>query len=201
MAKVLIATLYNPDPVLLASNRVGAEKLILILNKEADKKQTASLKLIKESIGRVVELKTVKISIYDVVSTAKKCVDVIDAQAKEDKVFVNITSGRKTMALGLLFAAYTRPNRVEKIAYNPEEDKTSVIYLPKMCFRLNESQRKILDFLVKGVTKDKSYTQLSEEVGMSRAMFYRTLDELKDLDFIQKDNDLVLTDAGQIARL
>ena len=201
MAKVLIATLYTADPVLLASNRIGADRLILILNKEVDKKQEESLKLIKGSIGRVVDVKTIKTNMYDIVMTAKKCVEVIDMQPKNDKIFTNITGGRKTMALGLLFASYARTNRIERMAYNPEEDKSSVIYLPKMSFKLNESQRKILDFLEESDTKNKSYSEMAEIIGLSRAMFYRTLDELREIDLIETDNGLYLTDAGKIARL
>jgi CRISPR-associated protein Csa3 len=201
MSKVLIATLYSPDPVLLASNRVGADRLVLILNKDADKKQEESLKLIKESIGRVVDIKIVKISVYDIPAIAKKCVEVIDMQPKEDRIFTNVTSGRKTMALGLLFASYARCNRVERIAYNPEEDKSSVVYLPKMSFKLNESQRKILEYLEEKNSNKKSYADIAEEIGMSRAMLYKTLDELKDLDFVKTEDCLEITDAGRIARL
>ena len=201
MPKVLIATLYSPDPVLLASNRVGADRLVLILNRQSDKRQDESLKLIKDSIGRVVDIKTVKISAYDIPQIVKKCVEIIDLQPKEDRIFTNITSGRKTMALGLLFASYARSSRIERIAYNPEEDRSSVVYLPKMSFKLNDSQKKILEFLEEGDTKGKSYSEMAEEIGMSRAMFYRTLDELKDLDMIDTEPELRLTDAGKIARL
>ncbi len=200
MAKVLIATLYSPDPVLLASNRIGADRLILIVNKRADKSQKESLTLIMDSIGRVVDVKTIEISVYDIPAIAKKCVEVIDMQPKEDQVFVNITSGRKTMALGLLFAAYARCNRIERIAYNPEDDK-SVVYLPKMSFKLNESQRKILEYLSEGGACEKSYAEIAEEIGLSRAMLYKTLDELKNLDFVSADDCLEITDAGRIAML
>lgn len=200
VAKVLIATLYSPDPVLLASNRIGADRLILIVNKRADKSQKESLTLIMDSIGRVVDVKTIEISVYDIPAIAKKCVEVIDMQPKEDQVFVNITSGRKTMALGLLFAAYARCNRIERIAYNPEDDK-SVVYLPKMSFKLNESQRKILEYLSEGGACEKSYAEIAEEIGLSRAMLYKTLDELKNLDFVSADDCLEITDAGRIAML
>jgi CRISPR locus-related DNA-binding protein len=201
MKKVLIATLYSPDPVLLASNRLGADRLILLLDKKPNAEQEKSYKLIKESIGRVVDVKTIKTEVYNIVEVAKKCVEIIDMQPKEDKIFINITSGRKTKALGLLFASYTRSDRIEKIAYNPEEDKNDVIYLPKLCFRLNESQRKILDFLDNGNIANKSYTDIAEEIGISRAMLYKTLEELKNMDFVKIEGGLKITDGGKIARL
>ena len=45
MQKVLIATLYSADPVLLAANRLGADKLVLLIDKEPSEEQQKSLKL------------------------------------------------------------------------------------------------------------------------------------------------------------
>jgi CRISPR locus-related DNA-binding protein len=201
MKKVLIATLYSPDPVLLAANRLGPDRLILLTDKKPSEEQTKSLKLIKESLGRVVDVKEVRTDVYDIVEVAKKCVEIIDLQPREDWIFINITSGRKTKALGLLFAAYVRHDRVRKIAYNPEEDKTSVVYLPKLCFKLSDSQKKVLEAVNSPDSKGKSWADIAENIGISRAMFYRAVDELKDMDLVSTEDDLKLTDAGRIARL
>ena len=155
MAKVLIATLYSPDPVLLAANRLGPDRIILLIDKKPDKDQEKSYKLIHESLGRVVDVKTVKTEVYDIVKVAEKGVEIIDMQPKDDEIYINVTSGRKTKALGLLFAAYARNDRVKKIAYNPEDDKNSVIWLPKLSFKLSESQKKVLETLA-----EKDYSNL-----------------------------------------
>lgn len=199
MAKILIATLYSPDAVLLASNRLSPDKLILLIDKKPSKEQLNSLKLIKESIGRVIPIESIKTSVYDIVDVAKTGVEIIDNQNKEDWIFINITSGRKTKAIGLLYAAYARIDRVRKIAYNPEEDKTSVIYLPKLSFKLTESQKKILEVIDKGDFKTPN--ELAQKSGMSRAMAYRNVDELKDSGYIETEESIKLTDAGKIARL
>ena len=136
---------------------------------------------------------------YDVVKVASKCVEIIDMQPKEDVVYVNITSGRKTKAIGLLFAAYARHDRVKKIAYNPEEDKGLVVYLPRLSFKLTESQKKILEYVDAG--NYASIKELSEKIDLSTAMLYRAIDELKDMDLISVEDGLKLTDAGKIARL
>lgn len=196
--KVLIATLYSPEPVLLATTRLGPERLILLVDKEPNKEQEASVKLIQDSIGKVIEIKVVKTDVYDIVEIAKKAVEIIDMQPKEDHIFVNITSGRKTKAIGLLFAAYARHDKVSKIAYNPEEDKTSIVYLPRLSFKLTETQKKILEEIEK--KKYESVADLAEKVEQSTAMLYRNLDELRDMDLISEDG-LGLTDAGKIARL
>ncbi len=142
--KVLIATLYSPEPVILATTRLGPERLILLIDKTSNKEQEASLKLIEDSLGKVIDVKTVKTDVYDIVEIARECVKVIDLQPNEDHIFVNITSGRKTKAIGLLFAAYARHSRVSKIAYNPEEDKSSIVYLPRLSFKLTDNQKDIL---------------------------------------------------------
>ena len=201
MAKVLIATLYHPNPVLSAANRLGPDRLILLIDHKPDKEQEKSLKLIQESIGRVVDVKVIKTEVYDIVKVAEKGVEIIDMQPKDDEIFVNVTSGRKTKALGLLFAAYARCNKVKKIAYNPEEDVPSVVWLPKLSFKLTESQKSVLNALAEKDYSKMSLTDLAEKIGISRAMLYRNIDELRDMGYISTEEGLVLTDAGKIARL
>jgi len=201
MAKVLIATLYSPDPVLIAANRLGPDRLILLTDIKADKEQEESFKLIKESLGRVVDVKQIKTEVYDIVKVAEKCVEIIDIQPKDDEIFINITSGRKTKALGLLFAAYARCSQVKKIAYNPEEDKTAVVWLPKLSFKLNESQKSVLNALAEKDYSKISLTELADKIEISRAMLYRNIDELRDMGYVSTEDGLQLTDAGKIARL
>jgi len=198
--KVLIATVYHPEPVLLASTRLGPERLILLTSKDSDKTQEASVKLIQDSLGKVIDVKIVKIDLYNIVEIAKKCVEIIDMQPNEDDIYLNLTSGRKTQAMGLLFAAYARHERVKKIAYNPEEDKnSSIVYLPRLSFRLTESQKKILIEI--GKNRYESISELADKIELSTAMLYRAIDELKDADLISTEKGIELTDAGKIARL
>ena len=197
--KVLIATLYSPEPVILATTRLGPERLVLLVDKDPSKEQEKSLKIIDDSLGKVIEVKVVKTDVYDIVSVASKCVEIIDMQPKEDSIYVNITSGRKTKAIGLLFAAYARHDRVKKIAYNPEEDKSSVVYLPRLSFKLAESEKKVLEYVDSG--KYASISDLSKKIELSTAMLYRAIDGLKDMDLITVEDGLKLTDAGKIARL
>ena len=173
--------------------------MILLIDKEPNKEQNDALKLIQDSLGKVIDVKIVKTEVYDIVAIAKKCVEIIDLQHKDDSIYINITSGRKTKAIGLLFAAYARHDRVKKIAYNPEEDKTSIVYLPRLSFKLTESQKLILEKIEGG--KYESITDLAAKIDLSTAMLYRAVDELKDMDLITTEEGLKLTDAGKIARL
>jgi CRISPR-associated protein Csa3 len=197
--KVLIATLFNPEPVLLATTRLGPERIILLVSKETTKEQESSIKLIQDSLGKVIDVKIVKIELYDIAEVAKEVVKIIDLEPDNNEIYVNITSGRKTQAIGVLMASYARHERVKKIAYNPEEDKGSIVYLPRLSFRLTESQKKILDEL--GKKKYESMSELSNKIDLSTAMLYRAIDELKDMDLVSAENGIELTDAGKIARL
>ena len=197
--KVLIATLFNPEPVLLASTKLGPERIILLVSKDMTKEQEASIKLIQGSLGKVIDIKVVKIEVYDIVEIARKCVEIIDMQPDEDEIYINITSGRKTQAIGLLFSAYARHEKVKKIAYYPEEDKNSIIYLPRLSFKLTEGQKKILEQIEN--KKYSSIGDLAPKVDLSNAMLYRAIAELKDMDLISTEDGITLTDAGKIARL
>jgi CRISPR-associated protein Csa3 len=197
--KVLIATLYSPEPVILATTRLGPDRLILLVDKTPSKEQEKSLKLIEQSLGKVLEVKVAKTEVYDIVSVASKAVEIIDMQPSEDMIYVNITSGRKTKAIGLLFAAYARHDKVKKIAYNPEEDKNAVVYLPRLSFKLTESEKKVLEYIDSG--KYNSISELSKKIDLSTAMLYRAIDGLKDMDLVTTEEGLKLTDAGKIARL
>jgi CRISPR-associated protein Csa3 len=197
--KVLIATLYSPEPVILATTRLGPERLVLLIDKTPNKEQEEALKLIQDSLGKVIDVKTVKTDVYDIVEIAKECVKVIDMQPEGDPIFVNITSGRKTKAIGLLFAAYARHDKVSKIAYNPEDDKSAIVYLPRLSFKLSDSQKSILEEIGNG--KYESIGDLAKKIDISTAMLYRAIDELKDMDLITTEEGIKLTDAGKIARL
>ncbi len=201
MAKVLIATLHSAEPVLLAATRLSAERLVLLLDEKPNSEQDKSLKTIQGSLGKIMDVKVIKTPVYDIVAVAKKCVEVIDLVPKDDTIYVNITSGRKTKALGLLLAAYARADRVKKIAYNPDpediKDRTTVVYLPKLSFNLTDSQKRILDYLEKD--DYTSHAELAKKLEMSRAMFYKNIKDLQDMDLITIENGLHLTDAGKIA--
>jgi len=127
-------------------------------------------------------------------------VSVIDLQPREDQIFINITAGRKTQAFGTLFGCYARNHLVKKIAYSPDEDKNKTVYLPVLSFKLTESAKFLLKTLEK--KKYKNITELAGEVDISNAMVYRSIDELKEKDYVEvTDDGIELTDMGRIACL
>jgi CRISPR-associated protein Csa3 len=202
MSKILISTVYGPDPVLLSCTKISPQKLILLVTDENDKVIKESLDLIKNSLGRVLEYEIISIPQYDIIKIAQIVVNIIDKIHFGNEIIINITSGRKTQSMGVLFGAYARKDHVKKIAYYPEgEEKGSVVYLPILSMKLTESQEKIMDIIK--LNKIQSYKTLADSSGLSSAMVYRSVDELISSGLLEKtqDNGLVLTDAGKLIRL
>lgn len=201
MAKTLIATLYSLDPVLIAAHKLGPDKLILLTDEKPDHTQQKNLQTIQESLGRIITVEHKPTKVYDIVDIATTAVNIIDAQPKNDTLYINITTGRKTKALGLLFASYARSNRIKKIAYNPEEDENAVVWLPKLQFKLSESQHQTLDAIAHLQHKNFTISELGKNMNLSKAMLYRNIEDLKNLGYITIKPNITLTDAGKIARL
>jgi len=200
MTKIIISTLYEKEPTLVAATKLGADQLYIVIDDPINETQQNSLAIIRETLEKVVKIYTIEAHPYDIVGTARKIVALLENFSEDDQVTVNITSGRKTQSLGLLYGAYARARYVNRIIYISEEEHR-VIYLPKLSFNLTESQLQLLEQIEK--KSHLSLSDLAEKSGMSRSMLYRNLQNLEDHGFIivDKESRYLLTDAGKIARL
>ena len=199
MTKILIATIYAFEPIIASTTRISADRVILLIDKNPDEKQLESLKILKQSIGSVMEIITVETEIYDIVEVAKEAVKIIDLLSDKDEIYVDITAGRKTKALGLLFGSYARADRIKKIMYVKEEDK-SIVSLPKLSYSITPGQYKIINYLLKN--KIVSMINFAEKADISKAMLYKHIKELKDMDVVENTKEgLQLTDYGRIVVL
>jgi len=192
----IIATLYSYEPVIASVTKFGANRLYLLIDHKPDETQSRAIQEVKKTLGKYIDIKLIKTDIYDIVKIAEDCKNLIDDIHKESKILLNISAARKTKALGLMFAGYTRAKKVEKIFYITKENK-SVVILPKISFRLNKSQINILDFFNKNPIII-SMTETYHILNISKSMFYKTLNELEEMGFI---HDNKITDAGRIALL
>jgi len=200
MAKVLISTLFSTEPILLCATKLGVDRIYLLIDKDIGKDQKKALDLINDSLGKVVEVKTIKTEVYDIVKIAEDVVRTLDVLSDKDQIYVNITGSRRTQALGLLYAAYARNKLIKQIIYViPEQNK--MISLPKLDYNLTNSQKMILQEINK--KKVKNLNEFSEKVELSKGMLYRTITDLQNLGFIiQEDEEgFKLTDAGRIVLL
>ena len=197
--RILISTIYNTDATLLAATRFSPDRVIGLVTKDAPKEQLEAVDLVKRSIGTVLEFTVKKIPEYDVVEVARIVVDMIDTLSEEDELTLNVTSGRKTQAIGVMFAGYARASRIRRIVYLREDTK-QIVHLPIVPFSFNETEKALLEQIDQG--KLKTTAELAEAIERSPAMVYRALDELKRNDYVEAlDGGFKLTDAGRIARL
>src|SRR3989338_8712256 len=78
MARVLVTTIHSSDSIILLSTRLSAERIYLIIDKNADETQRQSLEDIKKTFGKVLEVKEKKVDSLDIVSTTQAIIDLID---------------------------------------------------------------------------------------------------------------------------
>ena len=198
----IISSFYNVEPVMPAVHKLGPNKLVLVIHgDEKDSKARAEVKMnidkLTSTLGTVMEITVEETNVYDIHATAAKTVKLIEAEKKAgNRVIVNITGGRKILGLGVLFGAYARADDVERIVYGAEFDP-ELVDLPKMGFGVGETKEKILEALS---NKDKlTVAELAEKVGITPAMAYVHLRELKTQGYVNDDYEI--TSAGKLALL
>ncbi|NPV64423.1 MAG: CRISPR locus-related DNA-binding protein [Methanobacteriaceae archaeon] len=197
METTLISTVYSIEPVMICITQFSPRKVVLIMEEEPPKEKEQVQKIIEDTLGKFIKVQIKETSLYDVVQIAKDTVDTIDEErAKGRKIVVNISGGRKTQALGVLFGCYARNNDVQRIAYVTEEEG-EIIDLPILSFGISKTKKKLLEELKKGETSVKN---LALKLGISRGMTYNHIRELRNMGFIDPEK-LEITSAGEIATL
>jgi len=197
MARVLITPIYETDSIVLAINRFSIERVFLLVSKKSDDKQQAAVKYIRDHYEKIIEVKEKRTELYDIVETAHQVKDIIDVLPKTDEIYLNISTGRRTQAMGVLFAGYKRPGLIKKIFY-VTEDTHEVITIPLLSFDITDAQQKILE----NIEEIDKIAQMSDEIDVSKAMVYRAIKELKDKGLIEESQKgYKLTEAGKIAKM
>lgn len=197
MAKVLITPIYETDSIVLAINRFSIDRVFLLTSKKTDEKQQEAVKDIKDHYDKIIEVKEKKTELYDIVETTHQVKEIIDDLQNTDEIYLNISTGRRTQAMGVLFAGYKRSARIKKIFYVTEDTK-EVITIPILSFDVTDTQQKILE----NIEDIDKISELSNEIDFSKAMVYRALKELKDKGLIEEtDKGHKLTEAGKIAKM
>lgn len=192
----ILATLYSYEPVIASVTKLGASNLFLLIDQKPDETQKKAIQEVKNSLGKYITIELIKTEVYDIVKVAEDSVKLIDKLSPHSKILLNISAARKTKALGLMFAGYARADKIDKIFYITKETK-DIVFLPKMGFNLNKSQNSILKYYRQG-KNHKTTKEIYLSLNMSKSMFYKALNELEDMGFIQENK---ITDAGRIALL
>jgi len=193
----LITTIYHPEPVIPSIHRYSPTKIILIRSSIAEGEAKKELKETVDTVERLfknaTKIEWVKINPYDLYAISKKTVDLIEKE-NGNKIIVNVTGGRKTIGMGVLFGCYARKDMVDRIQYVTEE-KSEFVDLPLLSFGLSRSKRLVLEAIQEGLTIQKT----TEKLKRSRGMIYAHLKELQEAGLVNEDYKI--TTAGRIALL
>ena len=197
MSKLLVSTFFSIEPFMQGFHKFSPNHIIIVCGDDNNKDLEKNLDSIKKVISSVSKIEVKKIKHYDIYEVAKVMVDILDKnQDKFDEINVNITGGRKTSALGLLYGAYARKNSVNKIVYITEENN-EVIELPKMSYNLGESKRVILEYIA--VSGRPEVPKLANKMDKTRGLIYLHIKDLINDGFLNANMEL--TTAGKIALL
>ena len=192
----LISTIYALEPVIFCITRLSPSKIILLTEENTDEKKARAEQTIIDTFGKVIKVEKKITSLYDPVRVAQDVSDLIEKEhARDNRIIINVSGGRKPQAFGALFGAYTRSDMVKRIVYVTEEDNF-LIDFPILSFNISDTKKVILEQIRSGVT---SVTAIAVNVGISKGMAYNHLRELKAMGYITGEDGYSITDAGKIA--
>lgn len=185
-----------------AIKELNPSRLILVKHEskkgsEPEKEQKENEELLRKTVGVVTEIEVVTVpDPYDVFEVAKATVKLIEKEhGKGHSVYLNITGGRRTQGLGVLFAGYARRDMLRRIVYATEEEN-KLIDLPVLSFGITKTKRALLEELAR---EPENMSELAKKLGKTRGMIYQHLNDLKSRGFI--DESYKLTVAGRLALL
>src|SRR3989344_913405 len=192
----LVSPFYSIEPFLACLKEINPSRVVLFVQKDSTTDLRKNLALLDSTMGRVIEMEKKEIPMYDILTVAKAVVEAIEKENHAgQKVVVNFTTGRRTVPLGALYAAYARNDLVDRIVYSTEEDNT-LLDLPKLSFNLSKTKRAFLEELEKG---KKGVPDIAKKLGVTKGMAYVHLRELKAAGMVGDENKL--TTAGRLAWL
>jgi len=195
--KVLISTLYSIEPVVPSIHKFSPNKLILITDEKPNETVKKNIQSLKKMFSNVMKIEVVNIKQYDIYQVAKKTVGLIEKEhSEENEIYINITGGRKTLMLGVIYGAYARDKMVNSIHYSTEENN-EFIELPKMTYDLNEVERLLLEAINKQGTIKVNET--ADKLGKTRGLLYLYMKNLKNKGLL--DDEFKITTAGKISLL
>lgn len=197
MKNTLIATVWFDDSIKLAVKQLNISKLILLEDEKPKDQQQKMIQDLTNFYKNIVEIKIEKIPKYDILEIVKKCMNIIEEESKESIVYVDVTQGKRTQFLGILFATYKKFEKVKQIIYAKEvgEKEYELMYLPKLKF--THTDQKILQAMQEGKTKNQIFE--GENKLVSKGTYYTKMNELEQQGFVEKKGtEYSLTESGKI---
>jgi CRISPR-associated protein Csa3 len=195
MGGTLVATIYKYEPIMKTVAKYDIERVVLIrerpeLASEDDRvKKEKAIDSVKDSLGSVMDVEVVETELHDLYQVAE---DTLETIRNEEGVVMNITGGRKPQAIGALMAASIAGNVEEVNYYSVEDDDITII--PKFDLRLSEKPKQVLQLVSEG----KKPKEIVDELEMSQSMVYKHLNDLKEKDYVSKEEGWTLTRLGKL---
>lgn len=152
---------------------------------------------IRKIFGKYARIGVERITGERVLDIAKRGVEIIDREARQStRIMVNLSGGLRPLANGLLYACYSRPEKIYRIV-SDRGKKGGIIELPKLRYNLGSTKYDVLKRRATG--EDESISEMAKEMKKTRGMLYQHLKELKEGGYV--DEDFKITDAGRLALL
>jgi CRISPR locus-related DNA-binding protein len=177
---VIIATVgEEPAGIVESIKRYPCDKLILFTDKRGMKNAMPKIMKIAEALN--IETETILVDPYDTLGM----IDLIKAKILEQHdagMILNVTGGRKTMAIAAAFAGMVMGDKVKDIIYITEE-KHKIVSLPRLLnpdSLLTNEKRRILQTL-----KERREATAEElKAGSKMQAVWKHLRELERLGYI-----------------
>ena len=124
--RILFTTIFSSNTIKTAINKISnIDEVIYLVEEglEKEKSDDAKTKLgaiedLKSSFKDVIQITELRTSLHDIPKIMADVAKKIDQLSKnETEIFIHISEGRKPLALGLLFAAYMKKEKISGAFY------------------------------------------------------------------------------------
>ncbi|MHA1232680.1 MAG: CRISPR-associated CARF protein Csa3, partial [Candidatus Helarchaeota archaeon] len=133
---------------------------------------------------------------YNIEAVIKNVSEIIvEEYTKGNEIYVNISGGRKTLAIGVQLACYIEYDKITRLFYMTEEDNM-IIDIPIIKWNLTEPKKLILSYVKHEIN---NLDKISKRMNLSRNMIYKHLIELESDGYVKKVGDIYkLTSKGNM---
>lgn len=190
--KIMIATVYSYEPIIKSVISLGTEKLILIIDNNPNQEQELGINKIKETLSEYVEIILFKTKNYNLLEIIKNIVELID-NLNTNNLILNISSGRKTKALGLMYAGFCRKNLISRIIYVTKEN-SEILDLPILDIKITKNEKHLL----LEISKNNVFNinDVRGKMNISKSQIYKILENLRLKGLVDQNN--LITLSGEI---
>ncbi len=188
---VLISPIFSPDSIIAIIVRYRIEKLVLLVDKQIKNEQRESIEKLRQTFGKALSIDQKEIELFNIVDITTRTIEIIREYQNDYEIILNISTGKRTQAFGMIYGSTIVAEHVERIIYY-DHDTAEMIEFPVLCHGLSEVKGQILRYL----NKNESIEKIHRETGKSKSMIYSHIRDLKEKGYLDEEGNL--TEIGQI---